>query len=408
MATTHVGSADDVVRESHASFPALDGYRAIAVFLVLTTHVAFTTAQVVVPPFGPVLSRFDFGVTLFFLLSGFLLYRPWARAALTDGAGPAVGPYLWRRGLRILPAYWILVVVVFLLLEPTREAGVSGWVANMLLVHTYLPGYAVLGLTQTWSLVTEIAFYLLLPVLAWLLGRRHRGDPDRSLRWQATLLIGCLVVAVGFNWLRTAGPLSAVPGTYSWLPGYLDWFAAGMLLAVLEVRLRMPNPTRGVRTIRQLAGDVPTCLTAGLLVFLVACTPVGGSYTLAGSEPVGVILKHSLYLVAAFLLLLPGTLVPRGTGRWMTFLESPPMAYLGRISYGMFLWHLLVMELSSRALGIGLFQGGFLILWPVTVLGTVLVASASWYLVEAPALRWKRRVPRVLRQRRRAQLSGSG
>ena len=85
-------------------FPLLDGYRAIAAFMVLTTHVAFNTGEIRTPVLGPLLGRMDFGVTLFFLLSGFLLYRPWARAAMVDRAGPAVGGYALRRAARILPA----------------------------------------------------------------------------------------------------------------------------------------------------------------------------------------------------------------------------------------------------------------------------------------------------------------
>ncbi len=69
----------------------------------------------------------DFAVTLFFLLSGFLLYRPWALSAMINHPGPAVGRYAIRRAGRILPAYWLMVLVTLAVLpeiqpvaRPTR------------------------------------------------------------------------------------------------------------------------------------------------------------------------------------------------------------------------------------------------------------------------------------------------
>src|SRR5690606_8864258 len=84
-------------------FPTLNAVRAIGALMVLLTHVAFNTGQVVRGSFGAVLSRFDFGVALFFVLSGFLLARPFLLAVARAEQGPRVAHYLWKRALRILP-----------------------------------------------------------------------------------------------------------------------------------------------------------------------------------------------------------------------------------------------------------------------------------------------------------------
>ncbi|MGA1701940.1 MAG: acyltransferase family protein, partial [Candidatus Nanopelagicales bacterium] len=136
------------------SFPLLDGYRAIAAFMVLTTHVAFNTGEILTPVLGPLLGRMDFGVTLFFLLSGFLLYRPWARAAMEAGTGPRLGGYALRRAARIFPAYWAMVVFTLLLLPEIQPVEWQAWPVHLGLLHIYIPGFTLEGLTQTWSLAT--------------------------------------------------------------------------------------------------------------------------------------------------------------------------------------------------------------------------------------------------------------
>ena len=98
----------------------LDGYRGVAALLVVTTHVAFSTAFAVGGSLGAVAARFDIGVAIFFLLSGFLLYRGWARSGLTGARVPGSRVFYRRRLWRILPAYWVMVLAVLFLL-PTIE-----------------------------------------------------------------------------------------------------------------------------------------------------------------------------------------------------------------------------------------------------------------------------------------------
>ena len=380
-------------------FPLLDGYRAIAAFMVLTTHVAFNTGEIGTPVLGPILGRMDFGVTLFFLLSGFLLYRPWARAAMLDNRGPAVGRYAIRRAARILPAYWVMVAFTLLLLPDIQPVRWQAWPVHLGMLHIYLPGFTLEGLTQTWSLATEVAFYALLPAIAWIAGRRGRGNPDASTRFQLGVLVIAILLALTFTILRVSGGLGTNILTAYWLPGFLDWFALGMAAAVIQVRLGMATPPAWMRSLRQVAMATGWCLLIAAGLAVIATTPVAGPLNFDPAEPNSLVIKHVLYGVIAAFLLLPGFLgigdvsggTPPPESWWGRFLRHPVVVYLGTISYGVFLWHLVLLRFTQEGLGLPVFGGGFWIVWPVVVLASIAVASASWFLLERPILAWAHR-----------------
>lgn len=375
---------------------ALDGLRAVAALMVLTTHVAFHTGLVTKGALGAILSRLDLGVCIFFLLSGFLLYRPWARAAMGDTASPGTRRYLRKRFARVYPAYFVLVVFVLGLYPPVAPAPWDEWLAYLTLTHIYVPGIAVSELGQVWSLATEVAFYALLPAVGWIAGRRHRGDPDRSAARQMAVLAAMWVVALAFLLVRSWTELLPDWLSSFWLPGFLDWFAAGMLLAVVQARLaiggQVPPPAAFLK-LRAMAQDGTTSVVYAVLCFAIVATPVAGKYFFDGEfgpdkgGPWAIITKHYLFGATAFFLLLP--LVLGSANHWYArFLSSPLMIRLGTVSYGIFLWHLLVLSAIAGALGIGVFQGGFWLLFPATILGTVAIASLSWRFLEKPVLAW--------------------
>lgn len=374
------------------SFPLLNGYRAIAAFMVLTTHVAFNTGEVFSPVLGPVLGRMDFGVTLFFLLSGFLLYRPWAKAAMTAAPGPRLGTYSLRRAARILPAYWVMVAFVLLFLPEIQPVDWVAWPVHVGLLQIYVPGFPLEGLTQTWSLATEVSFYALLPVLAWVAGRRHSGDPSSSARWQLLVLLGCSAIAWVYTLLRVAGMAEGNTLSGYWLPGFLDWFALGMAAAVIQVRLQYADPPQWMWTVRAIAHATPWCLLIAACLYAIAATPISGPLTFVRGEPYTLVAKHLLYGAIAAFLLLPGFLGQWGNSSlWARILRHPAIVYLGTISYGVFLWHLVLLRLIQSGLGIPVFGGGFWIVWPLVALSSIAVASVSWFIVERPLQAWSHR-----------------
>jgi peptidoglycan/LPS O-acetylase OafA/YrhL len=371
-------------------FQALDGYRAIAVLAVVTTHVAYFSGIVVSTAWGHAFSRMDIGVTIFFLLSGFLLFRPWSQAAMTGGSGPSTRTYFRRRLWRILPAYLVLVVVV-LAVMPGIEVHPKHWLAHLSLTQVYWPDLLINGLTQTWSLATELSFYLVLPLMAWWVARRHRGDVAASTRRQLWALGVWAGIAMAWLLIRTLTPAQEFPVLNMWLPNFMDWFAVGMFFAVVHNRLRQPDPPRWMLRLNALADDVAVCLVVAVALFLLATTPVAGPYTFGEGSASQALVRHYLYLGASAALVMPGFLGTEGWGQWRAFLAGPLMSYLGTISYAIFLWHLFVLETGSRLLGIASFTGWFWILWPMTVVGTIAVAHFSYVLIERPAQRYSHR-----------------
>ena len=283
------------------AYPALDGARAIAATAVLLHHVAFWTGDYTPDLVGRFLARLDVGVAIFFVLSGFLLSRPLFRAARDRRPPPRTAAYLWRRALRILPAYWLTVAAALLLLPQNNGSGPGAWIRHLTLTQIYGTGHLREGLSHTWSLCTEVAFYLVLPVGGAALVRLGRHRPDRPVRVLVTLAVAA---AAGFAWLGwtwTARPFPSA-GLDLWLPSYAGWFAAGMALALLTVA----DPAwRPVRLATELAESLPTCWAGAGALLWIAAGPLAGPMGLSEPTPGQAVLKSALYLAVSVLLILP-------------------------------------------------------------------------------------------------------
>lgn len=359
-------------------YPALDGVRAVAAIGVIGTHAAYWTGNYRGDTPGLLLARLDFGVALFFVLSGFLLFRPWLLAARYDSTRPpSVRRYLWHRALRILPAYWVVVLVAFATVPSEHGRGAGGLLRSLTLTQIYRDGWQHSGLTQMWSLASEVGFYLLLPLLAWFVVTVAAGGRWRPLR----MLAACAAIgAVTIGWyVVTRTVLTLQISSIFWLPGYLDWFAAGMALSVLVVWWetdpdRAPGPL-----VRTVAAGPGSCWVLGVCLFVVASTPVAGAATLVPLPLGEALVKNLLYLVAAVLFVAPCVLrtdLTPGT-RWIA---GPAMLWLGSISYEVFLVHVVVLEGVMRLMDYPVFTGSVLKAFALT---TGLSVPAAWLLFRA-------------------------
>ena len=383
----------DLQLNTRAHVPALDAYRGLAATAVIATHVAFQTGRVTQGPLSAVLARLDFGVALFFILSGFLLFRPFVVAAVDRDRTPRAAGYLWRRGLRILPAYWLVVVVALALLPANGGATAGTWLRQLFLVQIYRSGDLATGLTQMWSLATEVAFYLVLPLLAFV-ALRVAG----TRRWFGSLTVVVVVmVAVNVGWLAYIHSRPDGPGTLGvWLPAFLSWFGAGMLLAGVSVRLAQPgrSPSWG-RPLLEAAAAPGSTLALGLAIFLLATTALGGPRAFeAQTTALEAVTKNLLYCASAACLVLPAALAPAAGNAFLRAFERPTLRLLGDVSYGIFLWHLVVLDCLFRWTHQQLFSGGFVVMFAATWSVTLLISLLSWFALERPLRRYRRLVPR--------------
>jgi peptidoglycan/LPS O-acetylase OafA/YrhL len=375
--------------QNHEAFPALDGLRALAVTGVVVTHAAYWTGHYEHGVGSSVLARLDIGVAVFFVLSGFLLARPWLTAAASGAPGPSVVVYSWRRVMRILPAYYLTVILAFVLLPENDDITSADWLRHLGLLQIYHLGWEREGLTQTWSLCTEAAFYLLLPFLGWvaLAWSRRRG-------WSPRVLVGaCAVLAVEpvgwYAWAHHHG-WSAFTSANLWLPGYLGWFAGGMALAVVRVHLDVRHPDAWSRWwyAEELGRHAGWCWAMSAAAFLLVITPLGGPRAVGLPTAGQLGTKSTLYLVVTLLLVLPAVF-----GRspvTMAVFANPLVRWYGRISYSVFLLHLTVLVEAHRLLGNGLFRGSTFQLAVLTFGGTLPLAALCYRLVEQPLMSLRR------------------
>jgi len=405
-------------------FAALDGFRSLAAIGVVVYHVAGYSQLTSDGSFGAGMlgNLGNFGVAVFFLLSGFLLYRPFVVAHLQDRPSPRWAPFYWNRLLRIFPGYW-LALTVFLLIVGTAQASpkLDYYLTLYTLTQNYRPYFGASGLTVAWTLCIEVSFYLALPMIAVTI-RAVIGAKATSprTRMQAQLLGLAALVLICWVYRLLVVPLSSgkEDNFHLWLPNYLDWFALGMVLAVAVVWSDLGH--RLPRVVRVLAGTPWVCWVLALWTYVILSLLRGSNAgALTGTEKESVseaFLRFGFNGVAAFFLLLPAVLGVSRPSRIRTVMSSRAPAYLGTVSFGIYLWHKIWLDWSKGEGRKAGDAGGFGPLgdnvraalsaprrvvqetvgtsfWPL--LGAVLVftlitAAASWHGLERPVLRFKR------------------
>jgi peptidoglycan/LPS O-acetylase OafA/YrhL len=357
---------------------ALDGLWTGAVLAVAAANVAFHTGATFRGLWGGVLGRLDVGFPILFLLVGFVAFRPYVVAAAHGLRRPRVRR-VWLWALVALPSYW-LVVAVSLATAP-RDVGVSAadWLRFATLSQIYTEDWIKPGLNHTWAVATVAAFGLILPVLGPLtVGRRWR--PARTAG--STLAVGVLLTA---GWLAgMATGLLKVTAHTTWLPMYGAFFGAGMALATAHTALRTGAAPRQWQTLDDFGAAPISCGVVAIGLLAVASTPVAGPRELIPSVP-ELATRLALFLGIAVILVIAAAFGP-GT-RVKSTLASPPSSWLATVSYGLFLWHLVVLDAIHRLGNRPLFSGGLLETFLTTIAVGLVLAILGHYLLERPLRR---------------------
>lgn len=317
------------------------------------------------------------GVTVFFVLSGFLLSLPFAawQAGLRDK--PATGAYLMRRVVRVFPAYYAQLAVLILI-----SAIELGWsavpnAADMArhLLMLFMP--PPLGMEPRngvwWTLPIEFSFYLALPLIALLL---------RSDRW-VWLFAFSIVSMVAWRyftvtWLADSSIQARVSAAYQ-LPGSMDSFGFGMLASVLHVNRKAML----VRLRRTAYLDLATLLGITVVVGAIYWLHYGGTGYWTNT-PIFYLWTPALSLGISAIVLAGAS-----GGRIARLLfANRIMVYAGLVSYSVYLWHYpILVWMRSQPFMQSVGDYGLAVLLLVGLPATLAVASISYFLVERPFLR---------------------
>jgi peptidoglycan/LPS O-acetylase OafA/YrhL len=361
-------------------FDEVEGVRAVAALMVYFFHAFGMLGFTASSPLGYITGRFNVGVSIFFVLSGFLLYRPYVVARATRTTPPATGEYLLRRFVRIFPPYWLaLAATLWLGRDPVHLERV---LVHLGLLQIYFRSEVLSGLTQAWSLATEVSFYALLPLYARIV-RTVRGGLRVEAAGIALLYATFLVVRLRALWTGADTSISTL-----WLPARLDAFALGMGLAALHVRATRDDAPLFMRSPR-----MPS-LAWGVGIALFVAFGIYGGLPRAFLRPMSEVQafwEETIFGIVAALIVLPVTIGSGGGDSVRGLLRSRPLHSIGLVSYGLFLWQNVPLIQLGRKLLIREGNLGAVVVSLVVLVLALLLASASYLLVERPLLMLLRR-----------------
>lgn len=411
-------------RKARGAIASLDGVRAMAFLLVLLVHVSLMTLNLGLwqrgaqPLLSALLLASDSGVTLFFVLSGFLLFLPYAQALLLQKSWPSAKLFYMRRVLRIFPAYFfsLFVLVVFaktFLLQP------HNWPELLpFLTFTMDFGNSSLINGPYWTLATEFQYYLALPLIALLIAVLTRPvRPERRL-W---LVVGALLAMVAWGvttrwWgenfvVRPHALMNKVLFVvYGDNGKFFEDFAVGMLIAVCFISLNnSPRKEQYLRFMRRL---VPWLVLLCALLYLFAAMR---NYTSAWNYRwpfASRVFQTFPWTTECIFALSYGCIVlaalfGRSGGLLRRIFEWTPLRWLGLISYSLYIWHEPLLLALQQSLGPTLAHLNYSIAIGLSA-GLVFVVSVffcffAYLLIEKPGMQFSERLRQRMLQRRSEQ-----
>lgn len=364
--------------------PSLDGLRAAAVVLVMLFHAWFYIPGV---PFRSDLSSFPIyygrtGVQLFFVLSGFLLFLPYARWIFGLQSQPSALQFYKRRILRVGPAYW-MVLIILVCVHPITRFAIMDALLHVVFLANISPDtmYQINGVF--WTMAVEVQFYALLPLIGWgAYALRQRVRPGMAV----TIVVACLslisVASIAVEDLQSAHRIPPAPPLLLGWPSLSYWigvFGIGIGCSVIytySTRIRRSSALQAAR-LQKGAGRV---LLGGILV--------GLAFTFL--PPL-----HSfpfIHLVYGWVYgaVLYGILFAQSPLRRL--LESRVARFIGLISYSIYLWQTVVMDvIEKRMYGLTSTPARIAVGFVLEVALTIPLAYVSYQVAERPFFKARQR-----------------
>jgi len=394
-------AADEVERRPDVGIRTLlggDGIRGVGMLLVFFTHLfllADPNSDSNMQAYGwaaPILGHIDLGLAAFFVLSGYLIARPFARAYVSGTRRPGLADYVRNRVLRVVPAFYLFTVIVLL------TFGLDGNLANIpgadtsnglqvlgqfLFVQGQAGGPAVVPIGPAWSIGAEVGFYILIPLAAFVAYRV--GDRVASMERRVALAIAAIALVTFVSIAARA----VDKFTFAWLtspPAIMYVFMPGVAVAVLEPLIAPRLRGRGRQATRlawlSFAASALFAVVYSATDYDVRQTPI----------------HHALGQRALLAALCTGALIfgmvvlQLGTDRAPRLFANRVMLWMGARSYSFYLAHIAVLLEVEHLLGSGdSIAMRVVIMAAVALPVTTGVAALSYQYVERPFLERKHR-----------------
>ncbi len=363
--------------------PALDGLRAVAALLVLLFHAWSIVPNYIQPGQSPSAYPLWYaktGVNLFFVLSGFLLFLPYAQWLLGIREQPDIRLFYKRRALRVVPAYWASLIIIGILLHPAAPG-------DLLIHFAFLSNtnwdsvFSINGVY--WTMAIEVQFYVTLPLIA--LGMYALARRIGLLQAIVAALLGLFALSVASTYLTHIGGLdlltmpvvSSFLVQYAAMPYWLGVFACGIACSLIYTYATKIYPKRA-------AADLPVAKL---------WTQRSGNYALLAGVVLLILLSMVPFLrdiwmqQALFGLgyagILFGVLFGSPSLRWP--LANPVMRFVGLISYSFYIWHHAALIVVGPKLH-GALAGQYhtIVLFVIGLAITIPIAYLSYQVFERP------------------------
>lgn len=308
----------------------ITGFRGLAALTVVVFHAwQFTRgggqAAYAGTPLGTALAGLDGMISWFFVTSAYLLFLPIAKRSLAGQQPGSARGFLVRRTLRVLPVYWLAILIVWAYRNPVLPGNWVDLLEHLTLTHTGDSQRIFYTIAPAWTLSAEVGFYLLIALVIVMLRRLPLAQWNPRARLAVLLAPAAALIVTSAVWNAVA--IASKTPLEQWALWFnpIAWlgnFGLGMLLAVAVVlRRSRPLPTLALLAAR-----------------ITALAGLGFSVTLHGDKPTEFVAFHNLSALCYALLLATSVLAPP-TSLWRRALARPVLIWIGTISYGLYIWH---------------------------------------------------------------------
>src|SRR4051794_36490215 len=272
----------------HERWVSVDALRAIAALMVLVSHAGLLALA---QPVGLAKQapRLGVGVWIFFAASGYLIAGPFLRSLLDGRSSPPVRRYALRRAVRILPAYWLALTAILLLVSGSALTHWWQVPVHALLLQGLVPGELKSFYLVAWSLGVEAIFYVLVPLgaaIAWRLARRRQISLDRLLAGVAAVWCAAVVLSLALAVAFPLHPGRALPGgvQVADLVGSLANFCPGMLVFLAVAAQDSPSERWHRRYVAVASRPLPTLAFAAVLFLAATQLPFQTSHLATAAQ----------------------------------------------------------------------------------------------------------------------------